>query len=246
MGTLFAPQSPRTAVAWIALVVALLSTEATAAPGAPAATGATPSVEDVAEKAAAAFENFDVAPRDGVLAGPEAETVAAYDRDADGRVTPEEFVRGFMEKPPLAPWQRHEFKRQGFACEMPGVPQPLDAAGGARFQVAVEVPAHSALLIARLRDMPVRAAGKPDRFFDTVVEQLEASGARILDRKAADLGLHRGSIVAASREDGTVEVVRSVVVGRSVYEMHAIVAADIDEPAEEMVKRFTSSLQLVR
>ena len=238
MAVAAAKGSPPGFVARVALVLVLVLVLVSA--------GAAPPPEVVAEKAAAAFDNFDTAPRDGVLVGPELELVAAYDRDGDGRVTPEEFVRGFLEKPPLAPWQRHEFKRHGFACEMPGTPQPLDAAGSARFQVAVDVPAHAALLIARMRDMPARAAGKPGAFFDTVVEQLEASGARVTDRKASDLGFHRGSMVAARREDGTVEVIRSVVVGRSVYELHAIMSADVDEPAQEMVKRFTSSLELVR
>lgn len=229
-----AADPPPRSRAWAAVVAAFV------------AAGAAPPAEDVAEKAAAAFETFDVEPRDGVLAGSELETVGAYDRDGDGRVTPEEFVRGFLVKPPLARWQRHEFRRQGFACEMPGVPQPLEADGAAGFQVAVDVPAHSALLIARMRNMPARAAGKAELFFDTVVEQIEASGGRVVDRKPANLGLHRGSIVAARREDGTIEIVRSVVVGRTVYELHAVLSADVDEPAQATVDRFLSSLRLVR
>lgn len=200
---------------------------------------------DVAVAAAVAFEKLDTAPVDGVLSGKELETVTAYDSDRDGRVTPEEFVRGFTTQPPAARWVRQEFKREGFACEMPGEPEPLDSQGAARFQVAVAMREPAVLLVARMRDMPVRAAGKVEPFFDTLVDQLEDSGATVLSREPADLGLHRGRIVAARREDGSLEVVRSVVAGRTVYELHALLPPDYGDAALHAVDRFFKSLELV-
>lgn len=147
---------------------------------------------------------------------------------------------------PAVEWRRHDFKEEGFSCEMPGTPEPCGSEGAAHFQVGVSVAEPKALLLARIRDMPARAAGKAEPFFDTVVEQIEASGARVVGRQAADLGLHRGSMVAAKREDGTLEVVRSVVIGRSVCELHAILAPDAGEAGHELAGRFLGSLQLVR
>lgn len=207
--------------------------------------GAESTAEEIAVKAAAAFGKLDVAPCDGVLTGAEMATVGAYDRDGDARVTPEEFARGYLEKKPDIEWLRHEFKREGFACEMPGTPEPFAEGGAARFQVAADVADGDALLIARTRDMPARAAGKPDPFFDSVVEMLEASGAEVVDRRAANIGLHRGSLVLAVREDGTREYVRSVVVGRTVYELDAVLSPDADAAGEEVVNRFLASLRIV-
>ena len=210
------------------------------------AAGEDPPAEDIAVEAAGVFAKLDAAPHDGVLAGSEMETVPGYDGDGDGRVTPEEFVRGYLVRKPAFRWQRQEFAREGFSCEMPGPPEPLDADGAAHFQVAVSVVEPKALLVARTRDMPARAAGKAEPFFDTVVEQLEESGARVVGRQAADLGLHRGSMVAAKREDDTLEVVRSVVVGRTVYELHAILSPEAGEAGRTMAARFLGSLQLAR
>lgn len=207
---------------------------------------AEPTAEDVAIEAAAAFEALDVSPRDGWLSGPELQTVADYDGDGDGRVSPEEFVRGYLVRKPAAAWRLHEFKPEGFACEMPGEPHALDAEGAARFQVAADLPTSGAIFIARSRDMPAGVAGRADSLFRMVDEQLEASGARVLGRQAADLGLHRGSVVAARREDGTLEVVRSVVVGRTVYELHAILHADAGAAGKHDADRFLGSLRLVR
>lgn len=207
--------------------------------------------QDLAVEAAAAFEKRDVAPRDGVLAGAEMAGVAVYDTDGDGRVTPEEFVRGYsVQKPaearPGVVWRRHEFEEEGFSCEAPVAMKPVDSAGAARFQVVADVPQPRVHLAARIRDMPARAAGKPAPFFDTVVEQLEAAGAKVVDRRPANLGLHRGSRVTAEWQDGKTEIVRSVVVGRAVYELDATLPADSGAAQLEAAERFLGSLQLVR
>lgn len=144
-----------------------------------------------------------------------------------------------------AAWQRHEFTREGFACSLPGVPRPLDAEGATRFQVAVELTEPPAILVARLRDMPARAAGKAEPFFDTVVEQMQATGKTVLGREGANLGPHRGCIVAARRPDGAIEIVRSVVVGWKVYELHALLPPDHGAETREIVDRFFESLELV-
>lgn len=214
--------------------------------GVGAAYSTEPSAEDIATEAAAAFQSLDTAPEDGILDGPEMKSVPDYDADGDGRVTPEEFARGYVVKKPVAEWRRHVFAKEGFSCEMPGEPEPFDHEGAAHFQVAVSVFEPKALLLARTRDMPARAAGKAEAFFNTVVEQMEDSGARVLGRQQADLGLHRGSIVAAKREDGTLEVVRSVVIGRSVCELHAIVSPDAGQAGRDLAGRFMGSLQLAR
>lgn len=142
-------------------------------------------------------------------------------------------------------WRRHDFAREGFSCEMPGEPQPLDATGATRFQVGMDVLEPRVILIARRCDMPARTAGRADLFFDTVIEQMEASGGRVVDRQPADLGLHRGRLVAARREDGTLEIVRSVVVGRTVYELYAVLPADADKAGRDVVDRFVNSLELI-
>lgn len=143
-------------------------------------------------------------------------------------------------------WRRHEFARDGFACEMPGEPQPLDANGTTRFQVGMDLIEPRVILIARRCDMPSRTAGKADLFFDGVSEQMEASGARVVDRQPADLGLHRGSLVAARRQDGTIEIVRSVVVARTVYELCAVLPAGADQAGRDVVDRFINSLELIQ
>lgn len=205
-----------------------------------------PSSENIATEVAAAFQALDTAPEDGILTGSEIKTIPNYDTDGDGRVTPQEFARCHVGKQPVAEWRRHVFAKEGFSCEMPGEPAPFDPDGLTHFQVAVPVSEPKALLIARTRDMPARAAGKTEAFFTTVVEQLEDSGARVLGRQQADLGLHRGSVVAAKREDGTLEVVRSVVIGRSVCELHAIVSPDAGQAGRDLAGRFMGSLQLAR
>lgn len=203
--------------------------------------------EDVVVDAAAAFELLDAAPRDGVLTGPERAAVPEYDGDGDGRVTREEFARNYVEKKPAATWERHEFAREGFSCEMPLPPQPLALGkGGARFQVVADVPDPRVVLLARSRDVPARYAGKPALFFDSVAEQLERTGARIVERRAANLDLHAGSLIEVEWRDGRVEIVRSVMRGLSVYELDAIIAPGVGQPGRALAGRFLSSLQLVR
>lgn len=213
---------------------------------APLLMGAAPPTEDVAAEAAAAFEILDAAPRDGVLTGREREAVAAYDADADGRVTPEEFARGYIVKQPIA-WQRHEFERERFSCEMPLPPKPLALNAGAfRIQVVADVPEPRVVLLARCRDIPKRFASKPAAFFDSIAEKLERSGARVVGRRKADLGLHPGDIVEIEWGDGRIELVRAVICGPTVYELDAIVAPGVGPPGRAMSERFLGSLEFMR
>lgn len=213
---------------------------------APLLAAAAPPAEDVAAEAAAAFEILDAAPRDGVLTGREREAVAAYDADADGQVTPEEFARGYIVKQPVA-WQRHEFERERFSCEMPVPPKPLALNAAAfRIQVVADVPEPRVVLVARSRDIPKRFASKPAAFFDSVAERLVRGGARVVGRYKADLGLHPGEIVEIEWGDGRVEMVRAVICGPTVYELDAIVAPGVEQPGRAMAERFLASLQLLR
>lgn len=213
---------------------------------APLVAGAAPPAQDVAAEAAAAFEILDVSPRDGVLTGREREAVAAYDVDADGSVTREEFARGYVVKQPVA-WQRHDFEREGFSCEMPIPPQPLALNAAAfRIQVVADVPEPRVVLLARSRDIPKRFASRPAAFFDSIADRLERGGARIVGRHAADLGLHRGEVVEIEWGDGRTEMVRAVIRGPTVYELDAIVAPGVGQPGRVMAERFLASLQFAR
>ena len=208
---------------------------------------AAPSADDaLAERVAKAFERLDVAPADGVLAGSELEAVPGYDTDHDGKVTPREFLDGFTARKPAAKWERHQYRREGFSFEMPGQPEPLDSAGAASLQVAVEIGEPSILLVARVRDMPSRTAGKPELLFESVIDLLEKSEAEVLDRRPANLGLHSGSQVRARRSDGSVEIVRSVVVRRTVYELDVFLPPDPTPADRAIAKRFLDSLELIR
>lgn len=208
---------------------------------------AAPASGDVsAEQVAAAFERVDTAPADGVLTGSELEAVPGYDTNHDGTVTPREFLEGFTARKPAAKWERHHFRREGFSCEMPGQPQPLEPAGAASLQVATEIGNPPILLVARVRDMPSRTAGKPELLFESVVDLLQKSEAEVFDRRPANLGLHAGSQVRARRPDGSEEIVRSVVVRRTVYELDVFLPPDSTPADREIARRFLDSLQLVR
>lgn len=213
---------------------------------APVVMGAAPPAENVSAEAAAAFGILDAAPRDGVLTGRERDAVVAYDSDADGQVTPEEFARAYIVKQPVT-WQRHEFEREGFSCEMPIPPKPLALNAAAyRLQVVADVPEPRVVLVARSRDIPKRFASKPAAFFDSIAERLERGGAKVLARHKADLGLHRGDIVEIEWGDGRIELVRAVIRGPTVYELDAIVAPGVGPPGRAMAERFLASLELVR
>lgn len=208
--------------------------------------GAAPPVKDVVAEAATAFEILDATPRDGVLTGREREAVAAYDADADGQVTPEEFARGYTVKQPVA-WRRHEFERERFSCEMPMPPKPLALNAAAyRLQVVADVPEPRVVLVARSRDIPQRFASKPAAFFDSITERLVRGGARVTGRRKADLGLHAGEIVEIEWGDGRAEMVRAVIRGPTVYELDAIVAPGVGPPGRAMAERFLGSLEFTR
>ena len=212
----------------------------------PLVMGAAPSVDEIALEAAKTFDLLDVAPRDGVLTGREREAFVAYDADVDGRVTREEFARGFVVKKPVA-WQRHEFEQERFSCEMPVPPRPLAVnAGAMRFQVVADVPEPRVVLVARSRDITPRLAGKPAAFFDIIAGELQQRGARIVARSPADCGLQRGEVVEIEWGDGRVEIVRAVIRGQQVYELDAIVAPGVGPPGRVMAERFLGSLQFMR
>ncbi len=207
---------------------------------------AAPADPALAEKVAAAFSRFDVDPPDGVLTGREAEPVAGYDTDKDGTVTAREFLDGYTTRKPAAVWSRHEFRSEGFSCEMPGQPKHFDETGLVDFQVASWVGDPPILLMARVRDMPSRAAGKPELLFDSVAELLEKSEAKVLDRRPANLDLYPGCEFHGRRADGSDEMVRSVVVRRMVYELDAVLPPGATEADVAMVRRFLDSLEIIR
>lgn len=148
-------------------------------------------------------------------------------------------------KPKTEEWQATRVAEHDFEFRMPGKPEPSKADDGAQ-TYSLELPKEKIFLQVRIRQQKQPIEDKHKEFFDALQTTLtkELKG-ELLDDDDASLAKHPGKLLFLKMPDGTLHVLRVILVENRTYELHAILQAKPDDFTQQYINRFLESAKII-